>query len=75
MVMVYVLLTSGECVQVEAVAAGRRRESIVCTDAYGQEVRAFPASDVEVFTRSERQARALRLALLNEVDVPAPTQS
>ena len=75
--MVYVLLTSGECVQVEAVAAGRRSNSIVCTDANGQEVSVFAASDVEVFTRNEQEAKALRRALLNEEDraeTEAPAQ-
>lgn len=61
--MVFVLLRSGECVDVEAVAAGLRQDRIVCTDAYGQEVATFAASDVEVFTRSEREARALQSAI------------
>jgi hypothetical protein len=64
--MVFIVLKDGRCLGVEAVAAGRKGDNIVCLDENGYEVARFAAWDVEVFTRDEREARALERAVSGE---------
>ena len=58
--MIFVVLKSGDCVPIDAVSVRRREDQLVCTDSNSIEVAVFLADDVEVYTRSEREARALQ---------------